>query len=166
MVVLFCLLLCAWRYTLLFTTYLLFLALFNTTMIVGTRFWKYCWVYFFLFSFLLDRTTISSPPGSDDFIVLLQFHIVRQLVKFSRKNRNVVKVFKNLLQINHRLRRSNRKTLSLSNWNDCKYLQGMSCKHFFSQAIFFGDSIQNHLKCGRSNQLLIHLKIFGIKWSI
>ena len=28
------------------------------------------------------------------------------------------------------------------------------------------DSIQNHLKCVRSNQLLIDLKIFHIKWSI
>ena len=59
----------------------------------GTRLWELYPGYFFLRSFLLARTTTSSPAGSDDFVLLLSFHIVHYLVKLGQKKSRYGKSF-------------------------------------------------------------------------
>ena len=75
-IVIFCLFLCSWRYALLFITYLYLFALCYPTMNFCNQLWEFCVCYFFLLSFLLARTTTSSPIGSDGLILLLYFHIM------------------------------------------------------------------------------------------
>ena len=57
------------------------------TMNFCTPLWEFCAGYFFLLSFLLARTTTSSPTGSDDFILLLYLHIVHYLIKLWQKKK-------------------------------------------------------------------------------
>ena len=107
-----------------------------------TRLWKFCAGYFFLLSFLLARTSTSSPTGSDDFILLLYCHIVHYLIKLGQKIRNVENVFPqkvfwmNFLKLNHRLRSSNWETLCFKKWSDSKNYSDMSLNIFLRRKVW------------------------------